>query len=98
MAGQDAQISILARNLNLLHRSIHNFLLRRDDLELDGVCHVKNRRRASDLGRQTSATPSTSESWRLRSGVRGPTPEVCLYAAVFIFSAASSTSSIGPFM
>ena len=37
---QDSQIPVLAGNLNFLRRRrLYNFLLRRDDLELESICH-----------------------------------------------------------
>src|SRR5580693_636689 len=39
MPRQNAQISVLARNLNFLRRSVDHFLLRRNNLELESVCH-----------------------------------------------------------
>jgi len=50
---QDAQIPVLAGNLNFLRRRLYDFLFRRDDLELESVCHFKTSvgPQPSDLGK-----------------------------------------------
>src|ERR1700716_2048156 len=80
---QDAEITVLARNLRFLRSRVDHLLLRRDDLELKSICHGK--KPASDLGPPTSALPRHRG---LRSDVRGLTSEVCgpPYAVAFIFS------------
>jgi hypothetical protein len=85
MPGKNSQISVLAGNLGFLGRGLDHLLFRRDDLELESIGQ-------SVLSFQFSVL---SQTHPLRTD---PWPLTPIYAAAFIFSAASSTSSIGPFI
>ena len=82
MPWQDTKISVLPGNLNFLSRGIHDFLFRGHDLEFESIGHNE----------------TASGSWLPASNAGSRKPDARSYAAAFIFSAASSTSSIGPFI
>src|SRR5262249_56254874 len=96
VSGENAEIAVLAGDLDLLGRRFDYFLFRRDNFELESISHRFERR--SWLRRSCSLFLFLSLShhltwrrWQRRCRQR-------LYAAAFIFSAACSTSSMGPFM
>src|SRR6202035_4304206 len=80
---EDAKIPVLAGNLHFFRHVLHHHLLGRDNLELESITHL-----SLAIGR-----------WSLAKE-QGPTTDdgSCRSYAAFIFSAASSTSSIVPFM
>src|ERR1700685_810870 len=89
MPRQNPQIPVLAGNLRFRRSRLNDFLLRRNNLELESICHKFG------FGLQLSGFGKAPEpkAW-LKPESRSPK---AAYAAAFIFSADSSTSSMVPF-